>query len=124
MPALSRADTSLLGRWWWTIDRWTLVAVAMLIGFGYIMMLAASPAVAERIRVPRDVFLLKQVFFLIVGGAIVIFISLLSPRGVRRVALAGCVIALLLTALTLARRSRARAAGFPCRASPCSRANS
>ncbi len=43
MPALSRADTSLLGRWWWTVDRWTLVAVAVLIGFGYIMMLAASP---------------------------------------------------------------------------------
>ena len=46
MPALSRSDTSTLGRWWWTVDRWTLLAVATLIGFGYVMMLAASPAVA------------------------------------------------------------------------------
>ena len=49
MPASSRADNSLLGRWWWTVDRWTLGAIALLIGFGYVMMLAASPAVAERI---------------------------------------------------------------------------
>jgi cell division protein FtsW len=101
MPVLSRADTSLLGRWWWTVDRWTLVAIATLIGFGYIMMLAASPAVAERIHVPRDVFILKQVFFLGLAGLIVVAVSLLSPKGVRRVALVGCAIALILTALTM-----------------------
>jgi cell division protein FtsW len=101
MPVLSRADTSLLGRWWWTVDRWTLVAIATLIGFGYVMMLAASPAVAERIHQARDVFILKQVFFLAFAGVIVVVLGLLSPRGVRRVALAGCVIAVALTALTL-----------------------
>ena len=101
LPPLSRADTSLLGRWWWTVDRWTLLAVGMLIGFGYLMMLAASPAVAERINQSRDIFILKQVFFLALAGALVVVVSLLSPRGVRRVALAGCVIALGLTALTL-----------------------
>ncbi len=65
MPALSRADTSTLGRWWWTVDRLTLLAIAVLIGFGYVMMLAASPAVAERIHVSRDSFILKQVVFLL-----------------------------------------------------------
>jgi cell division protein FtsW len=101
MPTLSRADTSVLGRWWWTVDRWTLLAVATLIGFGYVMMLAASPAVAERIGQARDLFILKQIFFLALAGLLVIAVSLLSPRGVRRVALAGCVVALVLTALTL-----------------------
>ncbi len=101
MPTLSRADTSVLGRWWWTVDRWTLLAVATLIGFGYVMMLAASPAVAERIGQARDLFILKQVFFLALAGLIVVAVSLLSPRGVRRVALAGGALALLLTALTL-----------------------
>jgi len=33
MSALSRADNSLLGRWWWSVDRWTLGAIGMLIGF-------------------------------------------------------------------------------------------
>ncbi|OJY78331.1 MAG: cell division protein FtsW [Rhodospirillales bacterium 70-18] len=101
MSTLSRADTSLLGRWWWTVDRWTLAAIGMLIGFGYVMMLAASPAVAERIHVARDSFILKQVVFLAAAGCVVVVVSLLSPKGVRRVALVGCVIALLLTALTL-----------------------
>ncbi len=101
LPPLSRADTSLLGRWWWTVDRWTLLAVGSLIGLGYVMMLAASPAVAERINQSRDIFILKQIFFLGLAGALVVVVSLLSPRGVRRVALAGCVVALGLTALTL-----------------------
>ncbi len=101
MPALSRSDTSTLGRWWWTVDRWTLLAVATLIGFGYVMMLAASPAVAERIHQSRDVFILKQVVFLALAGMVVVGTSLLSPRGVRRLAILGCGAALLLTMATL-----------------------
>ena len=68
MPTLSRADNSLLGRWWWSVDRWTLGAIGTLIGFGYIMMLAASPAVAERIGTSRETFILKQVVFLALAG--------------------------------------------------------
>ena len=101
MPVLSRADNSLLGRWWWSVDRWTLMAIASLIGFGYVMMLAASPAVAERIGQARDSFIFKQVAFLTIAGGIVVAVSLLSPRGVRRLSLAGCAVALLLTAATL-----------------------
>ncbi len=101
MPVLSRADTSVLGRWWWTVDRWTLFAVATLIGFGYIMMLAASPAVAERIHVSRDMFIAKQVVFLALAGTAVVGVSLLSPRGVRRLAMLGCLAAIALTFATL-----------------------
>ena len=101
MPMLLRTDTSTLGRWWWTIDRWTLLSVATLIGFGYVMMLAASPAVAERIGQSRELFILKQVAFLALAGGIVVAVSLLSPRGIRRLALVGCAIALVLTAATL-----------------------
>jgi cell division protein FtsW len=110
MIALSRADNSLLGRWWWTVDRWTLAAVATLVFFGYVMMMAASPAVAAHIRVSRDIFLLKQVVFLVVAMGVMFTVSLLSPRGVRRVALAGCAIALLLTAMTLVTGSEIKGA--------------
>ena len=30
MIQLARNDTSLLGRWWWTLDRWTLAAIVTL----------------------------------------------------------------------------------------------
>jgi cell division protein FtsW len=101
MPTLSRADNSLLGRWWWSVDRWTLGAIGTLIGFGYVMMLAASPAVAERIGTSRDTFILKQVFFLALAGLIVVLVSLLSPRDIKRLAIVGCLIALALTAATM-----------------------
>ncbi len=101
MPSLSRADTSVLGRWWWEVDRWTLSAIITLIGCGYVLVMAASPAVAERIHQSRDLFILKQVLFLALAGAIVFFTSLLSHRDIKRLAVAGCILALALTFLTL-----------------------
>ena len=101
MPTLSRADNSVLGRWWWTVDRWTLGAIGVLIGFGYIMMLAATPAVAERIGSTRDSFIIKQVFFLALAGSVVVGVSLLSPRNIKRLAIAGCIAALFLTMATM-----------------------
>ena len=100
--ALSRADTSTLGRWWWSVDRLTLAALLTLVGFGYVMVLAAAPAVAERINAStRDLFFAKQVFFLLLASAIMAGVSLLSPKGVKRLAILGFAGALLLTLATL-----------------------
>jgi hypothetical protein len=44
-----RTDTSVLGRWWWTVDRWTIAALFLLVAVGALLTMAASPAVAERI---------------------------------------------------------------------------
>ncbi|MBB5692827.1 cell division protein FtsW [Roseomonas pecuniae] len=100
--ALSRADTSTLGRWWWSVDRWTLAALLTLAFLGYIMVLAAAPAVAERIGASsRNLFFAKQVFFLLGASAVMAGVSLLSPRGIRRLALLGFAGALVLTAATL-----------------------
>jgi len=101
MPSLSRADTSILGRWWWEIDRWTLSAILTLIGCGYVLVMAASPAVAERIHQSRDLFILKQVLFLALAGCITLGTSLLSHRNIKRLAIYGGLIALALTLLTL-----------------------
>ena len=101
MSQSTRADNSVIGRWWWTVDRATLTAVFMLIGFGYVLVLAASPAVATRIGASRDMFILKQVLFLAVAGLIVVGVSMLSPRAIKRVAIGGCALALLATAWTL-----------------------
>ena len=32
--SFARIDQSPVARWWWTVDRWTLLALAVLIGFG------------------------------------------------------------------------------------------
>jgi cell division protein FtsW len=100
--AFSRADNSVLGRWWWTVDRWTLAALLALVAFGYVMMLAASPAVAERIGASsRHMFFIKQVAYLAMATGLMVAVSLLSVKGVRRLALAGFAVFLVLTAATL-----------------------
>ena len=102
MPTLSRADNSLLGRWWWTVDRWTLGAIGTLIGFGYIMMLAASPA-GRRAHRPRRATCSSSSRC---SSSPSPARSWSACRCCRRaasgaLAIVGCIIALVLTAATL-----------------------
>ena len=54
MTAFARTDHSIFGKWWWTVDRWTLAVLAVLMGLGIVLVQAASPAVAERIGLDDD----------------------------------------------------------------------
>ncbi len=102
MTTFSRADTSVMGRWWWTVDRWTLAAVAGLMAFGTMLALASSPAVAERIGVDSLYFVKRHLVFLPVAVAVIIAISLLTAVQIRRLALigfAGCLLGLAATLL-------------------------
>jgi cell division protein FtsW len=100
--SLSRADTSTLGRWWWTIDRWTLGALLILVGFGYVMVLAASPAVAERIGASsRNMFFIRQVFYLGMATTLMVAVSMLSIRQVRLLGWVGLAGAVAMVAATI-----------------------
>jgi len=101
MMAFDRTDQSILGRWWWTVDRWMLAALAVLIGYGTILIMAASPAVAARIGLDSYHFVEHHVVMLVPSLLLMIAVSLLTPRGVRRAALIVFLIALVLTALTM-----------------------
>ena len=48
--SFARTDRSAIAQWWWTVDRWSLLALGVLIAFGTFMIMAASPAVAEHIH--------------------------------------------------------------------------
>ncbi len=101
MSTLSRLDTSLVGRWWWTVDRWTLVAVALLIAVGAVLGLAAGPAVAEKLGLDQYHFSRRQMAILIPAVAVMLGVSLMSPLGVRRLAVIGLGIAFLMMLATL-----------------------
>ena len=101
MISFARTDTSLVGRWWWTVDRWTLLAVALLIAIGTLLTLAASPAVAEKLGLDPQHFVLRQVVFLPLAIAVMFIVSLMSPRGVRRISVIGLAISLIFVGLTL-----------------------
>lgn len=101
MTTFTRADNSLLGKWWWTIDRWVLAALVLLAAAGAILTLAASPAVAERIGLDAFHFARRQFVYLGAGLAVMLTVSLCSPRGVRRVAAATFVLAVIAMIATL-----------------------
>ena len=101
MSGSSRLDDSPFARWWRNVDRTTLICAFILIGFGYILMLAASPAVAVRIGASRNMFILKQVVFLTIAGLIVFSISTLQRRTVLLLSAIGGGLMLGATVLTL-----------------------
>ncbi len=100
MSAIARTDTSVLGRWWWTVDRLTLVALGALIFCGVILAMAASPPVAARLGVDQYHFVKRQMMILPVAVGLLIAVSLSTPRQVIRLAVIGLGVSLALTALT------------------------
>lgn len=100
MTTIHRTDTSLFGQWWWTIDRWTVFALATIIGIGAVMLLAASPPVAERIGLEPLHFVKRQMLVMPIAIGLMFFISLQPPRVIRRIALAVFVISVVMLALT------------------------
>jgi cell division protein FtsW len=100
MLSFSRTDHSILGRWWWTVDRWTLAVIIAIALIGVVLIQAASPAVANRIGLTTFHFIERHLIMLLPSLAIMVGVSLLTPRGVRRLAVVlfgGAVVGVVLT---------------------------
>lgn len=85
---VSRAERSALGDWWWTVDRLLLAALAVLVLSGLVFLMAGGPPVAERLGLSTFHFVNRQVLFLVPAMVILLSVSFLSLRHVRRLALA------------------------------------
>jgi cell division protein FtsW len=96
----ARTDQSMVAQWWWTVDRWTLLAIGMLVGFGSLMVMAASPAVADRIGTDSLHFVHRYFAVLPLAMAAMFAVSLLGPRAVRRIAALVFLFSLFLLAYT------------------------
>jgi len=96
----SRLDTSPVATWWWTIDRWFLAAFLSLMGLGIILSFAASPAVAERIGLDSFHFATRQIVFTIPALIVMLAVSFLQARQIRRMSLAMiCIMLVLMVAV-------------------------
>lgn len=93
---LDRTNTSLFGRWWWTVDRVTLVALVGLIAIGAVMVAAASPPVAQHLGLPMFYFVQRHHVFLVIALIVMITVSLLTPLWVRRVGVIGYGVSIML----------------------------
>ncbi|MDJ1158612.1 putative peptidoglycan glycosyltransferase FtsW [Chelatococcus sp. SYSU_G07232] len=83
----SRAQRTLVGEWWWTVDRLLLAALVTLMVAGLVFLMGGGPPVAERLGLPTFHFINRQVLYLVPAVALMLATSFLSPRYVRRAAL-------------------------------------
>ena len=98
---ISREQRTPLSEWWWTVDRLLLAAFITLMLGGVILSLAASPPVATRIGLDPFHFFNRHVLFLLPSLLVMLGVSFLSPRQVRRSALIVFAVSLALVVATL-----------------------
>src|ERR1700730_10002553 len=97
---VSRAERGLFARWWWTVDKLMLVALAALMLGGIVLSLAASPPVAARLGLDPFHFVNRHVLFLIPAFGVLILTSFLAPRQIRRLAFVVFLVSLTLVVAT------------------------
>jgi cell division protein FtsW len=98
---MSRAERTPVSDWWWTVDRSLLAALAALMVAGLVLLMAGGPPVAERLGLSTFHFVNRQVLYLAPALMILLTVSFLPLRQVRRLALIvyACGVALCLLAL-------------------------
>ena len=96
--AIARNDRSVVGNWWWTVDHWLLAGLVLLLAYGAVLTYAAGPPAAKRINVDLFHFVRQQLVLIPVAVALMVGVSLMPARWVRRVAFFVLLGALALTA--------------------------
>ncbi|MCX7343843.1 MAG: FtsW/RodA/SpoVE family cell cycle protein, partial [Proteobacteria bacterium] len=96
----SRRDNSLLGRWWWTVDRLAISLLLILIVIGVFLSFAASPSVAERLNLGTFFFVKRHIIMIIPAVAVMIGVSLFSPISIRRLSLLMYILGIILLIMT------------------------
>jgi cell division protein FtsW len=94
MTPLGRNDRTLVGRWFWTIDRVLLLLVLLLMGIGLIAVAAASPAAAHRysggsVQLGDLHYFKRQVLWVLAGLPVMLGVSMLNVAWARRLSIVG-----------------------------------
>ena len=98
---VSRVERGPVADWFWTIDRLFLITFVLLMGIGLMLSFAASPAVAERLNLDSFHFVKRHAFFMMPALGVMIGLSFLSPRQVRRMAMLILAASLIMMVLVL-----------------------
>lgn len=88
MMRFARTDRSVLGRWWWTVDHWTLGALVCLLLIGVVLIGSGSPGVSNTIGLDPFHFFGRHLLFVPLAVAVLFAGSLMAPRDVRLAAFA------------------------------------
>lgn len=101
MFAFSRLSKSRLANWWWTVDKVTLSLTLVLIFIGAFLVFSASPSVARRIGFADYHFIKRQLLFIFISLFIIFALSIQRLKTIRRIAIIGYALTLILMMFTL-----------------------
>lgn len=101
MISFSRNSRSKLATWWWTIDKPLLFMLIAIMTIGIFLVFSASPAVANKIGLGSFHFIKRQLVFLPISFAIMIFLSMQNLKNIRRTAIVGFVLVTILLFFTI-----------------------
>lgn len=93
-----RAADPILPRWWRTLDKWALACVFGLFATGILLGLAASVPLAEKNNLPRFYYVQRQAVFGGMGLLVMLVVSMLSPRQIRRIGVLGFAVSFVMIA--------------------------
>jgi cell division protein FtsW len=97
---VSRTQRTPFAEWWWTVDRLTLAAIGALMLAGVVLSLAASPPVAGRLGLDPFYFVNRHILFLLPTLIVLVGVSFLNGKQIRRLSLIVFAISMILVALT------------------------
>jgi len=97
----SRVERNPFIDWWWTVDRVLLFLIMGLMITGIVLGFAGSPPVADRLGLPTFHFVTRQLQNLVPAFAIMLIVSFLPLRQLRRTALFIYVTGMVLVVLAL-----------------------
>ena len=98
---ITRADRGNFADWWWTVDRYLLAALLTLMISGIVLSFAASPPIAERLKLDSYHFVMRHIVFAVPALFLLLGISFLNVKQIRRLALLLLVGGIILMAATL-----------------------
>ena len=98
--SFTRADLSLMGQWWWTVDRLALLAIVLMMLIGVILSMAGSPSVATHLGLPSFYFVKRHMLFLPLAGILMIGLSLVNQKILCRLAFGLFILSIFMMILT------------------------
>ncbi|MDR1366161.1 MAG: putative lipid II flippase FtsW [Holosporales bacterium] len=96
----TRADRSLIGVWWWTVDRWSLFLTLVILTTGVLFSFASTPMVAVKIGLPQFYFVKRHLLYAALSIAVMVAVSLLEVKATRRLAVLFFLLSVMLMVLT------------------------
>jgi cell division protein FtsW len=101
MIKINRRGNNSLRKWYWSIDSILFFLIITIILIGILLITTASPPVAERLKLNSFYFVHRQFLFLFTSVIIIISLSLISERNLRKISLIGLISSILLMIIVL-----------------------